>query len=257
MSLGKQELSLSVFLEVHETSKAFHLNDPDRVFSDTYNLGLILSQVRDFPHAEQCLANAFNIAQEEFQRDDPRLAICMYSLSVLAMDRQEFQRAEEIVRKYLGLLRETGRLESIHAAVGFYILGKTERLTGKFSDSEAHHIHALTIAGEHLPSAHPQRGLCFNELGLVHQNQMRDDDAEQDFKMALGIEEAAGRGDSLAVSDYASNLGRLYAAKRLWDEARKHLARAVAIRAEKLGESHPKTVEVFKQHCQLVSSDQP
>lgn len=171
----------------------------------------------------------------------------MYNLALVPLEAGDYVTSEAAAKEYLLHLRRTNKGDSVQAVLGFYVLGKSERLLQKFNASEINHTQALKLAGTYLPQGHSQLGLSFNELGLVHQNLKRAGDAEQDFKMALDIERSNERQDSPEAANYAANLGRLCASQGRWQEAEENLATSAIIRNSKFGPDHPKTVEVSLQ----------
>jgi len=245
--MGKIDLALKLIDEISSILEEADTKDFNLVFINYHVLLTLTLRCGYLEGASRLSKSVFKIAKNNFPENHPNLSLALYNLALVPLETGDYETSEAAANEYLLHLERTDSLDSVQAILGFYVLGKSERLLQKFNVAEMNHTRALKLAGTYLPQGHSQLGLSFNELGLVHQNQMKPGEAEQDFKMALDIERSNERQDSPDSANYAANLGRLYASQGRWREAEEKLTDSATIRNSKFGPDHPKTVEVSSQ----------
>jgi tetratricopeptide (TPR) repeat protein len=219
----------------------------DLIFVNYHYLLIVVIQCGHFEEAIRLSKNMFKIAENNFPKNHINFSLSLYNIALASLETGDYISSEQEAKSYLAHLEQTNCLDSIRAIPGFYILGKSERLLEKFNVAEKSHIQCLKFAGKYLPAGHQQLGLSFNELGLVHQNLMRFEEAEQDFKMAVDLERSNKRSNTPDSANYAANLGRFFGSQGRWKEASVQLTTAAEIRHSALGSTHPKTIEVSLQ----------
>jgi tetratricopeptide (TPR) repeat protein len=245
--MGSNDLAIKLIAEISTILEGVTPKDYNLIFINYHFLLMLTLQCGHFEGASRLSKNVFKIAQNNFPKNHLNYSLALYNLSLVPLEAGDYVSSEAAAKEYLLHLKRTDQVDSVQAVLGFYVLGKSERLLQKFDASEMNHTHALKLAGTYLPQGHSQLALSFNELGLVHQNLKRAGEAEQDFKMALDIERSNERQDTPDTANYAANLGRLCASQGRWQEAEENLTTSATIRNSKFGPDHPKSVEVSSQ----------
>jgi tetratricopeptide (TPR) repeat protein len=228
-----------------EIRKANEIDDVNQEFADRYNLATILMHCGELANAELMFGGSFELANKEFGRDDKRLAITLLGLSQVKLERNDLVAAEDVARKYLGLLSDHDRLDTLEAALGFYNLAKILRLRKNNEKSLEMYQQSLQVYRNCLPPKHPTIALCQNDIGLLHLQNDKLVKAVSCFIDAIEIVQQTKPVDQLMASMYIANLGRAYLLLKQPEDAAERFTQAIEIRTACLGPDHPKVVELI------------
>lgn len=116
--------------------------------------------------------------------------------------------------------------------------------TGRFSFEKARE--ALETAC-HSPVSTTHKALCWNDRGLWHQLQGQYKEAEIMYVRAVSSFEKAPSGNQRLLATTLHNLGATYRELRRFEEAKRVLHRALALRRDTYGEEHPLTANTLGQ----------
>jgi len=169
--------------------------------------------------------------------DDPLL---LNNLGIALKARAKYADAEPLLKRALGT--ETKALGPDHPDVAAILsnLAELYRVQDKYEEAKPLYEQALGIEKRTLAPDDPETATSLNGLALVDHAQGRDAEAEQLYKQALEIDDkAAAREDPEDVAATLNNLGELYRAHNLFDDAEPLYKKAMAIVREARGPDHP------------------
>ncbi|MDD4735726.1 MAG: tetratricopeptide repeat protein [Kiritimatiellae bacterium] len=232
-AVGRNDQALPLYLDIINREKK-PLSEESR-FEDSINLGQLTLMAGYLDSAEKLFTIAFNIAQDIFTRTDVQMAVTLLSLSQVAFEKKEYSKAEAIGRRYLGLLNETGRLDSVYAGAGFYNLAKILRMSGNTKDAMRYYNKALDIYKLNLGDEHLQVAMTYNEIGLLKMREYKEEESLDYFTKAISMAKTHKYGD-FQVSMYVANQGRALFCMGNTMEARYCFEESLTLRQECL---HP------------------
>jgi len=212
-------------------------------FEDYCNLGQFCLAARELEQAEALFSKAFNFAKDHFARNDNRLAITLMSLSQVSIERKDYERAEDIGRKYLGLLQENKLIESLYAGAGFYNLAKILRVAGKRKEALEFYERAILIYSRILGDESLHVAMSYNDMGLCYLEELRFSEATSNFDKAIKLSELKCF-DSLSRSSFIANRGRALLQVGRVREAQADFKQALNMRKDYLGAEHPMVADM-------------
>ena len=235
-AVGRREEALRLYLEAY--GKQPSTMAEEHRFEDATNLGHLTMSFCDYQNAENFFAIALNTAKDKFPRSDIRIAITMLAFSQVALEQGDYKKAEVVVRKYLGFLQETEKLDTVYAAAGFYTLAKILRLSGRSEKAIEFYGRALDIYKAALGDEHLQVAMTYNDIGLCKMTEHKYAEAIEDFDKAISMAKAYNY-DDLQISMFIANRGRALFNIGQMPAARSCFQQALNLRKNCLDEENP------------------
>jgi tetratricopeptide (TPR) repeat protein len=200
-------------------------------------LGSALRCQGRYREAERLLDVALRLAERCLGSDDPAVVRSANELAVLYKSTARFAEAEALYRRCLRIVVEAGGGESLVAATLWHNLGGLEHSRGRYALALPAARRAVEIRSRILGGDHPAVAADRAALAAILDALGQSEEAEALLREALETFSRLGRRYEVAVN--ASNLAALRF--RLGDEieARTLWERALAVKRELFGETHP------------------
>jgi tetratricopeptide (TPR) repeat protein len=219
-----------------------------------------------FDQAERLSWRALGLWEQALGPGHPLVARALQQLGILYTQQGKFDQAEPLLQRALHIREQT--LGSDHDLVAhpLYNLAELYQLQGKFDQAEPLLQRALHIWEQALGLDHSLVSASLRSLAALYQEQGKDAQAESHYQRALFAQEQqpgpyiAGDGQTLY------DLALLRQKQGKLSEAIVLCRRALKLRSQFLGETHPQTVITRTLYLQLLEqreapegeiSDQP
>ncbi|HVD98017.1 MAG TPA: CHAT domain-containing tetratricopeptide repeat protein [Cytophagaceae bacterium] len=128
---------------------------------------------------------------------------------------------------------------------------------GKYEDASLLLNHDLLIITEKKLAGTESEAILFNELGYVHLNKGRNDEAIDNFKKAITIFSSQKMQDIPALASCYNNLGLAYWNAGNNELALEHLQKSLSLRLELYGEDHPEVAAAYNNLGLIYASENP
>jgi tetratricopeptide (TPR) repeat protein len=189
--------------------------------------------------ADSALAHREAIPHED--RSD--VALSLQQRGILLVRRGQIDAGITALRAGDSLFRAEAEPKHPLTWLGSARLGAGLRLAGHPREAEARLLQAIDEADAWLPAQHPELADARFELGLLHSDLGRSDDAERWLRTALDIHQAGLPPDHWRTARTRGALG-LVLERRGAGEAEPMLRAAYAALRKRLGESHEFTAQI-------------
>lgn len=190
--------------------------------------------------AERLFAEALEAQRVEIGGDlDPRSALTLNSLGLLAFQRDDLATAQSRFREALAIFEQTLGQDSPEAATALDNLGNALRASGSFAEAEELLNRALRIRRQSLPPNHPDTAETLNNLAGLYHVQGLLERAEPLYRSSIQARRAAfGQADPVAA-ETLYNLGYLLQQQGRLDAARETFQQSLAVLETAYGPSDP------------------
>jgi tetratricopeptide (TPR) repeat protein len=249
------------------------------------NLGFLADYYhQDRIQAEQYYQRAVTIREQALGSNHPDVATSLnkFALFYYYQGKERYSLVESLLQRVLTIREQT--LEPNHPAIAMTLndLGRLYHRQGKYEQAEQFCQRALTIYKQTLEPDNPLIGTSLNNLAKIYRSQQEYDEAEKFFQQALIIREQSLRNHP-DVAETLEDLAKVYIAQgkqyetvemygegelrpeheKRYEEAALLYKRALTIRTQVLGPSHPsvdsnirKLVELYKSESKYVEIEQ-
>lgn len=250
-TLGDTYNNLGLYEEAHELLEQAldDLSSSDEPPSDPrlpslieLELGLVSETLTRYDEALGHFSRAEELAAGFHPAEEIRFLASVWTGTASVLTRRaEFERAEELQRRAIALLRSASEVDEDA------LLSITSNLGGVFFDqerwaeAEAEHAKALEIAQRILPPGHVRTARLTDSLAAAIASQGRLDEAAPLFAEALEARRAILPADHPDLAISLNNLAHLNLERGRPDDAERYHREALAIRRQAFGDEHPTT----------------
>lgn len=198
-------------------------------FRSCYTIYLALAQTYrlsgELDRAASSYDAAVDAAESVLAAGHPHLAVVRHGVSLVAVERGEYDVARDALERVVEDLRETSGARSRRLADAQYSLGRIYRLLGDLNRAEAIQREALAIREETLDPEAETIGYSHSELGSVLEGLDRKEEACGAYRSAIRIFESRFEEDSGELAIIAMNVARCDAREGRLAEARHRIRR--------------------------------
>ena len=210
--------------------------DERKVLAEAMNdLGLLLEAGGEFEAAEAMYRRSAEAHHEAFGNNHPATSAARANLAGMLALRGEAASAAALLERSVGVIRAAYGPRHDDTARLHNRLGEIYEVLGRFEKAEEQYLAAL--AGWEEPS--PSRGQALTDLGRLEG--VREDFAAAATTLAEAVRtlESAQPGFAAEFAEALDSYGSVLRALGRLDEAERTLRKALAIREQELGASHP------------------
>lgn len=208
-----------------------------------------------YAQAVPIAAEAVQVANETFSRDDPRVAVALNNLAALYMELGRYREAEPAYQRSLAIREKVRGEDDPDVAQSLNNLAELYREEGKYADAEAMFGRALRIEEKNPGPESPEVATTLNNLAVLFTHQGRYGEAERLLGRAIGIDEKALGADHPDVARDANNLAGLYDAEGRHAQAEPLFERTLRIDESALGPDHPSVATALNNLALLYNDE--
>ncbi|HKE29067.1 MAG TPA: tetratricopeptide repeat protein [Bryobacteraceae bacterium] len=190
---------------------------------------------------------------EHFLKTDWRLPVTLHNLGVVYRQLGRYPDAERCYQRASAIFERSQPERKAELASLLFDLGALYLTVGELSRAEPLCRRSYELRLEALGPNHPLIGASLHGLARVAQECRRFREAEDDYRRAAAVLEAAYGPHSRELADLDHNWGMLYRDQARDAEARPLLERAAAIYTE-TASSHPKLAIILRNLAELEAS---
>eukprot|EP01127_Copromyxa_protea_P007759 TRINITY_DN1769_c0_g2_i1.p1 TRINITY_DN1769_c0_g2~~TRINITY_DN1769_c0_g2_i1.p1 ORF type:complete len:1372 (+),score=255.43 TRINITY_DN1769_c0_g2_i1:36-4151(+) len=218
------------------------------------NLGYCLRMKGKYKEAVPLYQEALKVMENKLSSSDPLLAETINSLAMLYRYMGEYELAEPLYNRALQI--RTKIYESVgeihqDIAQSYNSLGCLNQDMGKFKDSEAYLLKAISMRELLLGPNHPDVAMSIVNLGGVYSASSRFEQAAGEFQKAMEIYRVVFGDSHPGVAQCMNNLAGIALEKCEFDEAEALYEEAYNIQVATLGERHPETAGTLSDMASL------
>ena len=203
------------------------------------NLGMVQSELREYPTAKQSHEQALAIRRKSLPPDHPDIAYSLNNLGMVQYALRDYAAAKQSYEQALAILRKSLPQDHPFIAQSLNNLGAVQDELREYAAAKQSHEQALAIRRKSLPLDHPDIAQSLNNLGKV-QYALRDyAAAKQSYEQALAIFRKALPQDHPDIATCLNNLGLVQYELRDYAAAKQSYEQALAIRRKSLPKDHP------------------
>lgn len=186
MHLKKNAEAIKLYkdaLKIAETTK----EADEQIATILDNLSLAYANLGNYKEAKELNARALSIYERKLGPRSVDYAICLGNQAQFALDQKKYKEAENIFRKQISILEAiTNRRPGI-LATAFDNLAAALYRKNELAEAEKCRLAALELYRQELGDAHPETGICLNNLGVLHMAAGKPEQAKEDFGESLRI----------------------------------------------------------------------
>lgn len=202
-------------------------------------LGVILSEMGDYPGAEARMWRAIGVRRKHVPEDHPSMAVLYSDLAIVLMRAGKLAGAREQMERAVGVQERHLDPEDRGLMANVAALGRIARDLGDYPAARGHMERAIAIEEAHRPGDHPDHAARLADLASVLEKLGEYRAARERLERAIEIVRKHFPEDHPRVSVLRANLAS--AMKELGDHegARELLARVLECDERRLGPDHP------------------
>ena len=216
-------------------------------------LAVLYDELGRYAEAEPLYQRALSIREQTLGTDHPQVAAVFHNLAVNYQEQGRQAEAELLFRRALHIWEQA--LGSAHPRVAYplHSLAEIRREQGKYAEAELLFRRALHIWEQALGSEDRLVAIVFYNLALLSQKQGRGAETEALFQRALSIQERFNP-QHPETAQTLHDLAMFRQQQAKFDKACSLAERALAIRSQALGDTHPQTIATRTLYAQLVEA---
>ena len=246
--LGRYGEAEALFRRAVKVQEKHHGLEHLDVASMLASLGSALSQQGKTSESEGVSRRSLAIREKELGPDHPLVGVSLNNLSALYKDLGEYASAEPLLVRALAIYQEGLGPDHLRVAFPLTNLGDVYCYLGRCEEARPLLQRALelleaAVGPDSQLVAHPLCG-----LGRVAREQGRYDEAEARFRRALALWEAVSV-ENPEAAQAVFDLAVLYHRQSQHEAAEPLFLRALKMREEGMGPSHPRTAEVLEEYA--------
>ena len=150
----------------------------------------------------------------------------------------DYDRAQPIYRRALGLFENASGEQHLYVAICTSNIGMCHSVNGEFDRAESHYRRALEAAEKTVGYNHPTTANILNKLAILYRQTGRPDRAESFFTRALEAYEESVLEPNIHVAYNLCQFARFYHDRGRLDRAEPLYQRAADVQKRVLGSSH-------------------
>jgi CHAT domain-containing protein/Tfp pilus assembly protein PilF len=206
----------------------------------------------DFVEAESTYEQALPVLRKSLGNKHPKVATCLNNLGALLYEMGDyeaslgyFDRALEIRRQALGRNHELVASTMVN-------VGKDLAALGRVKEAAARYNEALAIREKRFGHDSPEVGRVLDNLGLLYLQIHSEGKAREILGRAVSNLDRPGEEDPPELADALAGLATAEATAGKIDEARSMFDRALRIRENVLGSTHPDVGLLYTQYARVL-----
>jgi serine/threonine-protein kinase len=213
-------------------------NDPETAAELKLTLGSTYSQLGLYDEAEPLLRSSLDLLARTHGESDSSLILPLDSLATVRTEQADYEEAERLYDRALGLSRVFGRDNALEAEILDH-LGSLHSRQQHFAAAEQLFERALAIQRQVWASDPAQTAGSLNNLAAVYTLTGRYREAEPLLRRSLALTERELGREHPTVTTVRANLGAVTLGLRRHGEAEPLIVQALATEEKVLGSDHP------------------
>ena len=206
-----------------------------------HTIGEIYTRMGQLDRAEELVAEALAIRQQELKQDAVDVLESLDALGIIYRRQERYDEAEVLSRQVLSAREANERSDPLAVARALNTLGNLLWSRRKWEEAESVHLRALEIRENELGEDHQVVADSLNNVGVLLRQQKRYADARLLFQRASEIFAEKVGTKHPRYASVLFNLGLVEVPLGLLSEAESHYREALSIREAVFGNDNPLT----------------
>jgi tetratricopeptide (TPR) repeat protein len=224
------------------------LPSDDKEMGHIYNLlGLINKDRNRLQQAVECYMIALEIFSLTGQPDSPQVIATHYNTGLAFLAIGDNRLADEHLQQVEGKLYKSSQSTNpLLIAMKDGLRGKVQTAQGEYTDAFISLEDVLKKKKRSLPPIHPSIASTLNDMGILQERMGKDEKALGYFTEARDICRQSLSSNHLDLSEYETNIGRLYHKRKEYSLALEHFELALKVIQDHEREVNNKTVALMQ-----------
>jgi tetratricopeptide (TPR) repeat protein/DNA-binding XRE family transcriptional regulator len=207
-----------------------------------------------YASAQPFCAQALEVSEQVFVREDVRTLNCLTNLAFLRQEQESYTQAEHLFQEVLARCNKIPEIEPHNIASTLNNLAHLYRRKGQYPEAEDYYLQALAIRQDVLETEHPHLAISLNGLATLYTEQGKYEQAQQLYQQALAIRQKMLEPDDVDLAITYNNLANTFVYQGKYTQAEPLSQQALVIYEGVFGKDHPFVAQSLDTLAEIYAS---